>query len=49
MKSVLLIGAISWVFLTSDGVYTPFRLIAGFGLLVCGCICAAIIPNKVTK
>lgn len=49
MKSLWIVGAISYVFATSDGVYLPLRLIAGFGLLVSVLILGAILLGKVVK
>lgn len=49
MKSLWIVGAISYVFTTSDGVYLPLRLIAGFGLLVSALVLGATLLGKVTK
>lgn len=49
MKAYFLIAALSYVFLTSDGVYTPFRIIAGIGLLLCTIIALSALLHKVTK
>lgn len=49
VKALWIVGAMSYVFATSDGVYFPLRLIAIFGLIVSATVLLATGLGKLTK